>query len=130
VPAPDPAARNSRWPFALLFLLVLAVGGAGYLLWAKYNPYFDRAPQFQEARALQAAVRHRPLTPKEFADCLRLCESDDAAVRASAVATAEAAAGRTPEYRPSAAEVLTRLADGGDPSAGAALKRLTDPPRE
>jgi type IV secretory pathway VirJ component len=116
----------------LLLILVLLVGIGGYVLFSQYNPIVNHSAQFREAEALQSAVRQRPLTAEEFAQCLRLCEYGDAVVQQSAIASTEAAVGRSPEFKPQAAEVLSRVAAESEPkakaSAAAVLQRFKGSP--
>jgi cytoskeletal protein RodZ len=130
---PEQSIRNSRTLVVVLLLLLVAiVVGGGFYLWYKFNPFFERSPQFQEAQALATAVRQRPLTTEEFARCLRLCESGENATEQLAIAAAEAAVTRNPEFKAQAVEVLSRIAGSSDPTAAASatsvLKRLASPP--
>jgi hypothetical protein len=116
------------WGIALVLCFVLVLGGA-YLLWRRHDPYFDRSPDFADARAIQSAARHRPLTEEEFAACLRLCEFGESSAQLSAISSLETAVGRIPEYKPEALKVLKRVAARKEPkasaSATAVLKRLS-----
>jgi hypothetical protein len=117
----------------LVLALVLLLGGAVlWLLLSRHNPFFERSGDFRAAQAIQSAVRKRALTEEEVAACMRLCESRDGPTQQSAIASLEAAVGRSPEFRPQALEALRRVAASSDPqanaSATAALKRLESSP--
>jgi hypothetical protein len=126
-----PGWRLPYFLLALAVVLLLAVGA--FFLWRRFDPFLDQQPAFREAQALQAAVRGRPLDADEFAACLRLCEQAEGPAQQSAIASLEAAVGRSPEFREQAVEALGRVAARRDAqasaSAKAVLKRLESTPR-
>jgi hypothetical protein len=123
-----PSIESYLWGLAILVGFLLLLGG-GYFVWSRYNPYFHLSDVSLEAQAIVSAARSRALTAAEFAACVRLCDSDELSVRLSALASLEAAVGRSAEYKTEAVEVLKRVAAGKDPKASAAatavLKRLS-----
>lgn len=104
----------------LLLGLLLAVGR-----WKVYRHlYFDRTPAYRASEPLFAAARTRPLTAEEFDGVLALCSCGEPIVELRMLAAVEVAVSRSPEFKPAAVDLFTRLAtDPSDPQRQAAAAR-------
>lgn len=125
---PDRYPRLTRAAAAVAGLLLVAlIAIAG---WKAYRHlFFDRTPAFRASEGLVAAARTRPLTPDEFDRAAALCECGEWVVEQRAFAVVMAAVEKTPDYKPRAVALFTRLlADrsGDTRRRAAAQKRLNE----
>jgi hypothetical protein len=109
--------------------LLLAVGG-----WQVYRHlFFQHTPAYRASEPLFEAARTRPLTADEFDQALALCDCGERVVEYRMYAAVAVAVGKTPDHKPRAVALFTRLAaDPSDPqrqaTAAGQLARLTAAP--